>query len=329
MPGVSTLTVTRAEDGQKLLQYLERRLQGAVPRSAIQKWIRTGQVRVDGGRKKPFDRIAEGQLVRIPPHTPGESGGHAAPASASPLPSRPALEIVHEDPDLVVVAKPAGLPAHGGTGHDDSVAARLAARYPGSDFAPTLAHRLDRDTSGLLLAARSYARLRELNELMASGVLRKTYLAWVRGRWPHAGEVVLEDRLEKRGAPGGERVAAGSGKTALARVRPLILPEPTATTDENVSLLAVTLLTGRTHQIRVQLAERGHPLVGDRKYGAASESKTSVNSKHSTMYLHAFRLTLPDLELRLPPPWQGRFAVPEHILQALQAVLDRDDAPPR
>ncbi|WP_022663413.1 RluA family pseudouridine synthase [Paucidesulfovibrio longus] len=339
MPGVTTLTVSRAEDGQKLLQYLERRLRGAVPRSAIQKWIRTGQVRVDGGRKKPFDRIAEGQLVRIPPYDApapeGQERGKDRKPDALDAGSRtgsrkpaPGLRVVHEDDDLVVLAKPAGLPAHGGTGHDDSVAARLAARHAGSDFAPTLAHRLDRDTSGLLLAAKTYNKLRELNDLIASGGLRKTYLAWVRGRWPHAGEITLEDRLEKSGAPGEERVTAGSGKVALARVRPLLLPDADCG-EKGVSLLAVTLLTGRTHQIRVQLAERGHPIVGDRKYGLQDGRNAKKNISNSAMYLHAFQLVLPGLELRLPPPWQGRYAVPEHILHTFPADRQPDPSAAR
>ncbi|EGB16043.1 pseudouridine synthase, RluA family [Pseudodesulfovibrio mercurii] len=303
MPETQSVVVSQAESGQKLLQFLERRLSGEVPRSAIQKWIRTGQVRVDKGRKKPFDRLEAGQTVRIPPYAPGqdkqvsEAGG---------------LAVAYEDAELLAVAKPAGLAAHGGDGVDDSVVARLRAMYRNADFMPTLAHRLDRDTSGLLLAAKSYAVLRELNDLFASNGVAKVYLAWVDGRWDEPDGTLLEDVMEKRGAPGAERVRTGSGKTALARVTGLV-------SSRDRSLVAVRLLTGRTHQIRVQLASRGHAVIGDRKYGAPSAR--GKGSSRGPMRLHCFALRAGERTISLPPAWSGGWAVDRDALQKALGLL--------
>ena len=302
MADVQTLTVTEAEAGQKLLQYLARRT--GAPQTAVHKWIRSGQVRVDKARAKPFQRLKQGQRVRIPPLRPGPDNGTAAEPGAA----LPALPIVHEDADILVVAKPAGLPAHGGTGHGnigsgDSVAARLRAMFPVADFAPTLAHRLDKGTSGLLAAAKTYQALRRLQERFATERAGKTYLAWVAGAWPHAGVLGMTDRLDKTGEPGREKVGStATGKTALARA--LLLK--TLDRPDTASLLALRLVTGRTHQLRVQLAERGHPILGDRKYGGPP---------HEPMLLHAFRLTLPGRTLTLlpdwPTPWKVATTIPD------------------
>ncbi|WP_272701459.1 pseudouridine synthase [Desulfovibrio sp. Fe33] len=297
MPETQFIIVTQAESGQKLLQFLERRLTGDVPRSAIQKWIRTGQVRVDKGRKKPFDRIEAGQTVRIPPYSPGE--GKTVSEAGS-------LVIAYEDDEVLAVAKPAGLAAHGGDGVEDSVTARLRAMFRDADFMPTLAHRLDRDTSGLLLAAKSYGTLRELNDLFASGGVAKVYLAWVDGRWCEPDGALLEDVMEKSGAPGKERVRTGTGKTALARVAGLSV-------SKDRSLLAVRLLTGRTHQIRVQLASRGYPVVGDRKYGQ-SKSRTS-------MRLHCYAMRAGERTLSLKPAWSGGWEPDRESLEKALAQL--------
>ncbi|MFH1913710.1 MAG: RluA family pseudouridine synthase [Pseudomonadota bacterium] len=303
MPHAQLVTVTPAESSQKLLQFLERRLGGAVPRSAVQRWIRKGQVRVDKGRAKPFDRVAAGQTVRIPPYI----GGEEAPAAAGGP-----LEFAYEDDRLLAIAKPAGLAVHGGDGINDSVAARLSTAFAKADFAPTLAHRLDRDTSGLLLAARTYDALRDLNDRFASGRVDKLYLAWVLGCWPEPGTILLEDRLEKRGEPGREKVEPGSGKAALAEVACLVRGEAR-------SLLAVRLLTGRTHQIRVQLASRGHPVAGDGKYGPPGQ--------RTAMRLHCFALRPGELALTLAPPWSGPWTVPEDTMRAALKLLDTERPP--
>jgi len=324
---LAPLVVAPEEAGQKLLQFLTRRLDGQVPGSAILRAIRKGEVRVDGGRKQPFFRVAAGQQVRVPPfaraagNAAGNAGsGDAAPASAA----APAadLDLLYEDEALVAALKPAGLCSHAGTRHKDSVADRLKARFAGAAFVPVLAHRLDKDTSGILLAAKSYASLRRLNELFASGGVKKTYLAWVDGAWPgepwpKGAPQLLEDSLERLDLAEGEvagrrKVLAsrdGEGKAARSEVTVLLRKR-------SATLLLVRLFTGRTHQIRVQLATRAHAVISDAVYGRKVRALP--------MLLHALCLRLPERALFAPPPqngWSGPFALPEKLLDALRERL--------
>ena len=326
---VQNITVTAQEAGQKLLQYLARRLGPGLPQAALQKFIRTGQVRLDGKRCKPFDRVAEGQVVRVPPYDPDALG---APLRAVPppgpqdvppardrergrpdrlrlVPKRPVLDILYEDDELLVVVKPAGLPVHPGSGHTTALTTLVTDRYPDVPFRPTPAHRLDRDTTGLVLVAKSYRMLRRIHDAMLSGDIRKDYFAWVRGQWGLGEEgewVEMRDTLEKSGAPGRERVRSGeSGKEAVARAR--LLGRTAA-----ASLLEVRLETGRTHQIRAQLASRGHPIVGDAKYGGGQPP----------LLLHAWRITLSEAAYCAPPDWKAPWSVARPRRAADAACLD-------
>lgn len=303
--GPLLMPVTPQEGGQKLLQYIQRVLHkdGGAPQSLLMRWIRTGQVRVDKKRAKPFQRLEAGQMVRLPPQAREFWDTAPTPERAS-IEKTVTLDIVHQEGDLLVLSKPAGLPVHGGSGHDDSLHDRLVAAYADAPFAPTLAHRLDKDTSGLVLAALSYSKLAELQELFRQHQVRKEYLAWVSGAWPWQADATLEDRLEKTGAPGSERVTAGEGKAALAWARPLAK-------GKKASLLLLRLGTGRTHQLRVQLASRGHPIIGDLKYGGPPLPRGAHCSKG--MFLHAYRLELPGECFILPAPWCGEWAHPGHI----------------
>ena len=293
-------SVTPAEAGQKLLQFLERRLARELPRSALQRWIRTGQVRVDGRRAKPFDRIAAEQVVRIPPYIQDavsllfsdQTPEHAAETTPSDV-----LDLIHETDELLVLAKPAGLAMHPGTGLHDSLATRLAKAYAGASFMPTAAHRLDRETSGLLLAAKTYGRLQALHELFRERRVLKTYLAWVAGDWTAESVMELRDQLEKARGQAFERVRTGQGKEAGAMAACLHrIP--------GASLLAVRLLTGRTHQIRVQLSGRGFPILGDSKYAGPPAER---------LYLHAWRLEFPDECFRLDPQWPEPYSIAPHL----------------
>ncbi|MDR0239541.1 MAG: RluA family pseudouridine synthase [Deltaproteobacteria bacterium] len=289
------LTVRAEEAGQKLLQFLARRL--GLARNMFHRWIRTGQVRRNGARAGAFDRVAAGDNIRVPPFALRMAGvlEQGAGGEFSRMPLAPLLEIVAKLPDLLVVNKPAGLPVQPGSGHTDSVASRLAAHFAHLPFKPTPAHRLDKDSSGLLLAATSYERLRALHDAFALRTLKKTYLAWVEGAWTEDGLCTLRDLLEKAGAPGLEKVRSGQGREALCEVACL-------RKEARRSLLCIHLLTGRTHQIRAQLSTRGHPVCGDVKYGA--------HPRRGGLLLHAFSVALPDGERFIcPPPWTGIWAM--------------------
>lgn len=318
------LTVSRAEAGQKLLNFLQRRVDAAT--GEFHRWIRTGQVRVNGSRAKAFDRVEEGDLVRVPPFASFLPAGGEADREARKS-SRPqdgertsapsSLRIVYEDEDLLVIAKPAGLPVQGGTGHSDSIASRLAAERAGADFVPAPVHRLDKDTTGLLVAGKTYAAVRLLTDALAGRggeAPRKEYLAWVEGRWPFSpedGPQKLHDLLAKDQKAQRMKTVRGSkeeGEVQEARCIVTALETrriPGGPHGREHTLLLVRLLTGRTHQIRVQLASRGHTIVGDPWYGKGA---------HDGLKLHAFRLSLPLPEgksrtLELLPPWKGAWKV--------------------
>lgn len=277
----SFVTVTREESGQKLVRFLERRVGDSVPRSAIMRWIRKGDVRVDKGRKKPFDLVKEGQSVRIPPYKSTSSEKNIRSASAQPL------KIIYEDNDILAVYKPCGLPSQDGSGHDDSVASRLKSIYADKVFTPAPAHRLDRDTSGVLLCGKSHTGLKALSEAFQRRETDKFYLTEVAGRFDEKDWIVVHDRMEKKGSSGREKVQTGSGKEALALVR-------TVRCAPN-SLLLIKLMTGRTHQIRVQLASRGYPVLGDAKYGKKYHD--------SIMRLHCWRIKACGIDVSCMPEW--------------------------
>ncbi len=282
--GVRHILVSPEEGGQKLLQFLSRRLGPDTPGSLLMRIIRTGQVRVDGGRKKPFDRLSPGQTVRIPPLRPATP----EPDSTTPLPPLP---ILAQGDGWIALLKPAGLPTQPGTGHTDAASERLRAMFPTAPFTPTPAHRLDRDTSGILLAGTSYQGLRDLQDAFAQHTVRKLYLARIHGHLDPSTTLTMHDELQKTGTPGQQRVTTGSGKPALALARCL-------GTDTTTSLLEIDLRTGRTHQIRTQLASRGLPILGDRKYGRPDQAER--------MMLHAWRVVLPDGEcVECVPEWVG------------------------
>jgi 23S rRNA pseudouridine955/2504/2580 synthase len=292
----SVLEVSVSEAGQKLLQFLARRL--GIARSALHRWIRTGRVRRNGLRATAFERLDAGDRVRIPPFSP-----RPRPPSAPGGPPLP--EIVARTHDMLVVHKPAGLPVHPGSGHADSLSARLAAHFPERPFAPTPAHRLDKDSSGLLLVALSYARLRALHEAFAARAVTKEYLSWVEGAWPHEEPRTLRDLLARAGGPGKEKTRARregeQGREAVCEVRCL-------RREKAGSLVHVRLITGRTHQIRAQLSLRGHPVCGDVKYGARRRA--------GGLLLHSFRVTLPGGErFTLPPPWTGEWRADPECLE--------------
>ena len=299
------IRVTAAEAGQKLLQFLSRRFDE--PQGVLHRWIRTGQVRINGGRVKPFDRVELDDEIRVPPFA--GASGKAAEAKAVPVAGKGLPPAVAETDDVIVFCKPSGLPVHPGTGHTDSLTTRLEAAFAGAAFVPAPVHR---ETSGLLLVGKTYAAVRRLSAALAAhdGNVVKEYLAWVRGECPWARPRRLRDALAKRVTAdrGREKVVAGKG---AADEKPASLTVRCLEVREGRSLVLVRLHTGRTHQIRVQLSERGFPLVGDVKYGGPR--------CEDGLKLHAVRLRVgKDVYTALPPwtgPWRVSALPPEGALE--------------
>lgn len=295
--------VTEEESGQKLLRFLERRLQ--LPASLLHRWIRTGQIRINGARCKPFDRVQIGDIVRLPPFARSMAEEAKEPERrdrTAEARSSGEVEIVENWNDILVINKPAGLPVQMGSGHEDSVNIRLEQLHGNDFYKPSAAHRLDRDTSGLLLAGATFEAQKALQENFHQGNIHKEYLAWVNGNWKKSGLTLLRNFLRKEKIDGRTRMHvlqanAPYAREALSIVRPL-------ETGKDRSLLQVRILTGVTHQIRAQLASFGFPVLGDGKYGKA-ERETGLR-------LHAFRIILPSGHaFFLNPPWEGSFEVKE------------------
>jgi 23S rRNA pseudouridine955/2504/2580 synthase len=297
------------DDGQRLDNFLLRIL-GPVPRSLVYRILRTGQVRVNGRRAKPAYRLAAGDRVRLPPLQ--DAGRKQDPAEAK-APSKSLRDfvtaaVVHEDRDLIVVNKPAGVAVHGGSGVSFGVIEALRAVHPELKELE-LVHRLDRETSGCLLVAKRRAVLRDLHAQLRERQMQKRYLALVAGRWPF-GAKTIDLPLKTNLKQGGERVVRvhDEGQDAVTTFKPLEQFGKVAT------LLDVDLGTGRTHQIRVHAAHAGYPVAGDQKYGDREKDAKLKAYGLSRMFLHAASLTF----RRGDEPFTATAPLPPE----LQAVLD-------
>jgi 23S rRNA pseudouridine955/2504/2580 synthase len=275
-PAVEYVRVSEDEAGQRLDNFLLARLKG-VPKSHVYRLLRKGEVRVNKGRAKPDYRVEPGDEVRLPPVRRPEPG--ETPPRGRNAGLRLESCIIHEDERLIVLDKPTGIAVHGGSGLSHGVIEALRSARPDAPYLE-LVHRLDRETSGCLLIAKRRSTLRALHELLREGRVEKRYLALVKGRW-ELGEVRLEDRLRKT-VRGGERVVTidETGKTAASIFRPVEIGSA-------ASLLEVRIMTGRTHQIRVQAAEAGHPLAGDERYGDRDYNRRMKQLGLERLFLHA------------------------------------------
>lgn len=298
--------VANADDaGQRVDNFLKRELKG-VPKGHIYRLLRTGQVRVNGGRIRPTHRLAAGDDVRIPP-VKGKDTPVRAPHKEEV--SWLADRIIYEDDSLLVLDKPAGLAVHGGSGVNIGAIEALRALRPKAPYFE-LVHRLDRQTSGCLLIAKRRDRLRALHQLLRKGEVEKKYLALLSGRLNDAGSVDAPLR-QHRVAGGEKRIHVDeTGKRAETWFKPL-------TIYADATLVEARIGTGRTHQIRVHAAHLGHPIAGDDKYAEHDVNREWRRFGLKRMFLHAASIgfTAPwnDVPLSFNAPLDGQ----------LRAVLDR------
>lgn len=308
---VTEAVITDNEHGQRLDNLLLKACKG-VPKSHVYSIVRSGQVRVNGRRAEVSYRLQAGDRLRIPPVRIARAE-HEVVAGAE---WKVRLPVIHEDDALLVVDKPAGIAVHGGSGASFGVIEALRRQRPEARFLE-LAHRLDRETSGLLLLGKKRSALvalqdsfREHTGAPADRRADKRYLAVVAGRWLDPVRDVRLPLLRYLIASGERRVrVADDGKFAHTVFRLLARWQ-------SFSLLEAQLRTGRTHQIRVHLAQLGHPIVGDEKYGDFALNRTLAREGLKRMFLHASRI-------RLPHPMEGRDLLLESQLPAaLRNFLD-------
>ncbi|MBP0462623.1 RluA family pseudouridine synthase [Roseomonas sp. PWR1] len=298
---ITTRTV-RPEEGEVRLDRWFHRHFPALTQGALQKMLRTGQVRVDGKRAEANTRLLPGQSVRIPP-MPATPAPKAAPRPIDPREAA-ALErlVIYRDDSVIALDKPQGMAVQGGPGITKHLDGMLDALRFGSEDRPRLVHRLDRDTTGVLLLARTAAAAGKLAAAFRGRDAEKTYWAVVVGR-PHPLEGRIDMALAKAGGAHGERTVPSDAKDA-ARAATLFRTMDSA--QKRAALLELMPLTGRTHQLRVHCAAAlGCPILGDGKYGGAAAHPEGFGDR--TLHLHARALRIPHpeggmLELAAPLP---------------------------
>lgn len=278
---VAYLNVDESTAGQRIDNFLLKLAKG-VPKSHIYRILRSGEVRINKGRVDPTYRLQLDDVVRIPPLRIASKHTHAA----VPL---MLFSILHEDNDLLIIDKPAGIAVHGGSGVSHGVIEQLRRMRPEAKFLE-LVHRLDRETSGILMLAKKRSALLALHEQLRRGEMDKRYLACVRGEWQALRQHLKFPLFKYHTAAGERRVRVqADGQPAHTIVTRL-------QTMPGFSLLEAQLKTGRTHQIRVHLAHSGFPIVGDDKYGEFSFNRELAKKGFNNpvlrrMFLHAHRLT--------------------------------------
>ena len=308
-PSVRTVEVGEEFAGQRLDNFLLRELKG-VPKTHVYRIIRSGEVRVNKGRAGADTRLEAGDQVRVPPVRLPE---RVVDPTTRPAPPRE-FPILLEDEHLLAIDKPAGVAVHGGSGVSFGVIEQLRQARPAAKFLE-LVHRLDRETSGVLLVAKRRSALTRLQEQFRERETGKTYQALVVGTWP-AGKKVIDLPLHKY-LVGADEEAAGERRVKVVAkddpdgMRSITLVK-VARRLGAYTLVEVTIKTGRTHQIRVHLASQGHPIAGDDKYGDFELNKALQRQGLKRMFLHAWRLQFQHpstgeavaLEAPLPPDLQ-------------------------
>ncbi|MGI8724914.1 MAG: RluA family pseudouridine synthase [Methyloceanibacter sp.] len=288
MPQVETRNVSAEEDGMRLDRWFHTHY-ATLPHSRLEKLLRTGQVRVDGGRVKASTRLSEGQTVRVPP----------LPDAAPRTPMKPRISqadlaflesiTLYEDDDLLILNKPSGLAVQGGSKTVRHVDRLLEGLGDGPETRPRLVHRLDRDTSGVLVVAKRRSVAAKLGRAFQTRSVRKIYWAIVKGV-PKPPQGKIEAALVKASGPDGDRVRKarpGEQDSAQSAVTYYAVVDRAG---QAVSFLSLKPVTGRQHQLRAHMAILGHPILGDEKYGGAEEMPEGIPNR---LHLHARRISFP------------------------------------
>ncbi|WP_429107804.1 23S rRNA pseudouridine(955/2504/2580) synthase RluC [Aeromonas media] len=293
---VQLLTIEAEHEGQRIDNFLKTQLKG-VPKSLIYRILRKGEVRVNKKRIKPEYKLCVGDEVRVPPVRVAEK--NELPSANLGSIQRLESQILFEDEAMIVLNKPSGMAVHGGSGLSFGVIEGLRALRPEARFLE-LVHRLDRDTSGVLLVAKKRSALRSLHEQLRVKTMRKQYLALVRGQWQSHVKVVNAP-LRKNDLQSGERVVrvSSDGKPSETRFR-------IARQFAEATLVECSPITGRTHQIRVHTQHAGHPIACDDKYGEAAFDEKMRTLGLKRLFLHAWKLSFThpadDREMQVEAP---------------------------
>ncbi len=309
------LTVSADAAGQRLDRFVRRALR-EVPLSHVYKMLRTRKVRVNGARGRAEQILAEGDRVAIR----GDEERLLARREEGPAPpQRVSFRVLHEDEHLLAVDKPAGLAAHPGTGirgatlvEEARAHLRVPADLPPAEFRPSPAHRLDRETSGIVLVAKTRKAMARLTEIFTSGEgVRKTYLCVAKGKMPRAEGTIDLPLAEHEQTARSKALRGPNLQRAVTRYR-------VVSSTKEASLVEVSIETGRTHQIRRHLQAVGHPVAGDRRYGDFAWNRLARRRWGlGRMFLHAFRLELPH------PAGGARLRLEAPLPAELEAALSR------
>ncbi len=280
---VQRLLVDEGSEGQRLDNFLLRVLKG-VPKTHVYRVIRSGEVRINKGRAAADTRLVLGDEVRVPPVRTAE------PKAEGSVPPRE-FAVLFEDDHLLAIDKPAGVAVHGGSGVAFGVIEQLRRARPTAKFLE-LVHRLDKETSGVLLLAKKRSALTNVQDQFRERGTVKVYAALVNGVWPASKKVIDVALLKTLDAKGERHVRAVQADNADARRSITLVKVARAFVQQ--TLLEVTLKTGRTHQIRVHLAHEGQAIVGDPKYGDFAANRLMARGEHrfARMFLHARHLAI-------------------------------------
>lgn len=302
---VQEITVTDSADGQRIDNYLFKILKG-VPKSKVYRILRKGEVRINKGRVKPHYHLHSGDLMRIPPIRVAE---REEPNPGKDQLNRIQRSIILEDSNYIFLNKPSGLAVHGGSGLSFGIIEGLRVLRPDADFLE-LGHRLDRETSGVLLIAKKRSALRAFQQLMQEGACEKIYQALVKGVWKIK-EPKVDLPLLKNTLKSGERLVRvdRQGKQAISWFRPL-------ESFKDATLMQIRLETGRTHQIRVHAQYLRHPIAGDPKYGDEPFNREMKNFGLKRLFLHAS-------SLRFTLAGEQTYAIEAPLIQDLHSCLQQ------